>query len=157
MFDPMNDEFMPLFANDPVTATLNSQLEKLTIDVNIHELQLRIESIKCQKIASKIRRVKKDIINKNKFIQDTLSKLEQLKYTVNAHNMLHEKELTHLRTLTFRRLARMQHLMTNTVPYVPLSKKSHNNLAQLMDELNRTFAHLQQPSVDPDTSPNLSI
>ena len=88
------------------------------------------------KMVSKIHRLKNNMLNKDGFTQDTISKIEQLKYTMDIHNMLHERDLTHLRSLTFRSLARIQQLMTNTVPYVPLSVENHNNLAQLLDELN---------------------
>ena len=42
----LEDDFMPLFQNDPIITSLNSQLVKLTIDSNTHELQLKIDRAK---------------------------------------------------------------------------------------------------------------
>ena len=53
------DELIPLFANDPIIASLNTELDKLTIDDHTHELQIKIERIKRQKTVTKLCRLKK--------------------------------------------------------------------------------------------------
>ena len=42
----LEDNFMPILPDDPVIMYLNSQIGKLTIDSNTHELQLKINRIK---------------------------------------------------------------------------------------------------------------
>ena len=117
-------------------------------------MQLKIERVKQQKAGAKFRRLQKDMVNKVKLIQDVFAKIDQLKYTVDIYHMLYERELTHLRTITFRGLIMMQQIMASTMPHVPLSFEDHNNnLAQLLNELSRTILHLQKPYTNPDNSP----
>ena len=114
MLEPLNDEFLladelfPLFPNDPEITSLSTQLEKLPIEFHTHELQLRIERIKRQKMETKIKPLKREILNKNKLMQDMHAKIDQLKYEVEVHHMLCEGMLANLRTITFRCSSRSQ-------------------------------------------------
>ena len=142
-----------MFSNDPVITSLSNQLEKLSIETHTHELQLKIKRIKRQKTGIKFRRLKRDLLNKDKIMQDTLAKLDQKRYEVEIYHLLYVGELAHLRTITIRCLTRAQQIMASTVPHVPLSVENHNNLAQLLNELVRTIVHLQKPHTGPDSSP----
>ena len=86
-------------------------------------------------------------------MQDMHAKIDQLKYEVEIHHLLYGGELAHLRTITFQCLCRSQQIMANTVTYIPLPAESHNDLAQLFNELGRTTLHPQIPHAVYDDSP----
>ena len=61
--DPLSDEFLlddnvfPQFPND-------FELERLSIDSNIHDLQLKVERIKRQKLGFKLKPLKRELSKK---------------------------------------------------------------------------------------------
>ena len=73
-------DISPMFPENPDISLFNNQLERLNIDVNTQSFQITVERIKRQKLHAKFKRVKRELIPKNKIIGN-------LQYTVTISYM----------------------------------------------------------------------
>ena len=103
---PENPDLLPLITENPVdmfpshpdTLSLNSQLERLNLDVHTQSLRVVVEKAKRQKLRTKLRRIKKELIPKNKFISNDCASINQLQEIMVTLRHLYE---THLGTVSY--------------------------------------------------------
>ena len=89
------------------------------------------------------------MIPNNHIIIQICTDVSLLHESMGTLRQLHESELAHLRTVSYRCLSRIHQILISSIPHILLSTESHADMSQLMYKLLRTVHQLQLPFDSP--------
>ena len=118
---------------------LNAKMERLILDSNTQALRVEIERVKRRKLQSSLKQIRGQLLT-------PCPEIETLKREINERHCYQEAihyqfdgELTSLRTIMFRGLARMHEALVYLLPHVMLPPGSGHELSIMLDEVSRTI------------------
>ena len=92
----------PLFCETSDISIISSKLENFHIHVFSQSLRLDVEKAKRQKLSFKLKRVRRDLIPKNKTIESLRDTIDQFQFSTGTLRNIYEEELACLQTVSYR-------------------------------------------------------
>ena len=89
-FEMINEDInnLLLFPDNPDVTELNSQLESLSIGLNTHTLQLKVEKIRRQKLHTKLMKTRHEAIPNHKILDNLQTAFVQHRDSMEIQRML---------------------------------------------------------------------
>ena len=119
-------------------SNLNAKMERLILDSNTQALRVEIERVKRRKLQSSLKQIRGQLT--------PCPEIETLKQEISERHWYQEAihyhfdgELTRLRTIMFRSLARMHETLVYLLPHIMLPPDSGYELNVMLDEVSRTI------------------
>ena len=118
--------------------SLNTQLERLSLDVRTQSFRVAIERAKRQKLGTLIRKVKRDLHSPKYLIDHMQSDITDLHRCMADSQRKYDHKISQIATLAYRSLTRMHQLLITFTPYIPMTVEAHVEVFQLNYEFYRT-------------------
>ena len=118
---------------------LNSQLEKLSINVHTQSLLVEIERAKRQKLSSAPKRVRRNLIFPKRISTQINDDLDTVLERVRELQLMYENKVARIGTVFYRSLGQIHQLLISFTPYIPITAETHSDVSQLNYELFRTI------------------
>ena len=130
-------------------------MERLSINLNTHALQLKTEKIRQQKLNTKLKKTRSGTTLKHGIVDHLNVKFTQYRERAETNQLLMERMIGFMRTVTHRCPSHIHQLFISTIPHLPLSVEGHLDISQLAYELLQTIDLLRKPENTP-MSPSVS-
>ena len=119
-------------------ANINAKIERLTLDSNTQSLRVEIERGKRRKLQSSLKQVRHQLLHPCPEVETLKQELSERQWCQEAVNYQFDGELTRLRTLMFRSLARMHGTLVYFLPHIMLLPDNGREINMMLDEVTRT-------------------
>ena len=118
---------------------LNAKMERLILESNTQALRVEIERVKRRKLQSSLKQIRGQLLTSCPEIETLRQEISERHWYQEAIHYHFDGELTCLRTIMFRSLARMHETLVYLLPHIMLSPDSGYELSVRLDEVSRTI------------------
>ena len=120
-------------------SNLSAKVERLILDSNTQALRVEIERVKRRKLQSSLKQIRSQLLHPCPEIEIIKQEVNDRHWYQEAVHYQFDGELTRLRTLMFRSLARMHETLVYLLPHVMLPPDNGHELNIMLDEVTRTI------------------